>query len=189
MGYAKYLSELWTKPKENFGTERWRAWLMSLRREPAIVRLEKPTRLDKARLLGYKAIQGIFIVRSRVPKGGRKRPKPGHGRRPKRYGRFIETRKSKQLIAEQRAARKFPNAEVINSYWVGEDGKYAWYEVIMADRAQASKHPSFAWLANPANKRRVYRGLTSAGKKSRGLRKKGPSATKFRPSKRSKGTK
>jgi len=189
MGYAKYLAELWTKPKENFGTEKWRAWLMKLRREPAITRLEKPTRLDRARSLGYKAIKGIFIVRCRVPKGGRKRPKPGHGRRPKRYGRFIEIRESNQVVAEARVARKYPNAEVLNSYWVGEDGKYVWYEVILADRAQAANNPKYSWLASPANRGRVYRGLTSAGKKSRGLRVKGPKASKFRPSKRSKGTK
>lgn len=169
MGYQAYLSKLWKTPKANFGTQRWRAWLMQLRREPAILRVEQPTRLDRAHALGYKAKQGFVIVRSRVTKGGRKRPKPGHGRRPKRYGRFIEAAKSDQLIAEGRAARFYPNCEVLNSYWVGEDGNYKWYEIIFADRAQVSKYKNHEWLAK--SKGRVFRGKTSAGKKSRGMRK------------------
>jgi len=46
--------------------------------------------------------------------------------------------KSTQLIAEERAARKYPNLVVLGSYWVGEDGMYEWYEVVMVD----PHHPS-----------------------------------------------
>lgn len=41
--------------------------------------------------------------------------------------------KSAQWIAEERAARKHPNLVVLGSYWVGEDGVYKWYEVVMVD--------------------------------------------------------
>ena len=135
MGYYKYLRELWKKPKKSFGKIAWRDRLVKLRREPAILRVEKPTRIDRARNLGYKAKQGIFVVRARVTKGGRKRPRITGGRRPKRFGQTNFTpAKSDQKIAEQRDAKKYPNAEVMNSYWVGEDGKYKWYEIIFADR-------------------------------------------------------
>lgn len=189
MGYYKYVKDLWKKPKENFdkqfGKNSWRNWLVKLRSQPAIFRIEKPTRPDRARELGYKAKQGIFIIRSRITKGGRKRPKQKGGRRPKRIGRFIEVRKSDKVLAEERAARKYTNAEVLNSYWVGEDGKYKWFEIIMADR----EHPAlkadknYKWLSKPSTRGRVYRGKTSAARKSRGLRKKGKKAVKFRPSK------
>jgi len=104
------------------------------RRQPAVTRIEKPTRLDRARSLGYKAKKGVVVVRSRVPRGGRRKPRPILGRRQKRMGVTKYTpAKSRQLIAEERAARKFPNLEVLNSYWVWQDGRYKWYEVIMVD--------------------------------------------------------
>jgi large subunit ribosomal protein L15e len=190
MGYSKYISKLWKKPKANIGTEKWKAWLMQLRREPAILRVENPTRPDRAHALGYKAKEGFVVVRSRVTKGSSKKPAPRHGRRPKRYGMFTTRRKSDRLIAEEHVAKCYPNCEILNSYWVGEDGRYKWYEVILADRVQVSKYPGYEWLATPANKGRVFRGKTSAGQKSRGLRHRGAKATRqFRPSKRSQGTK
>ena len=44
------------------------------RKENAITRIDKPSRLDRARRLGYKAKQGVVVVRMRVGTGGR-RPK------------------------------------------------------------------------------------------------------------------
>ena len=41
--------------------------------------------------------------------------------------------KSLRLIAEERTAKRFPNLEVLNSYWVGEDGRHKWFEVILVD--------------------------------------------------------
>lgn len=190
MGYAKYLSELWNKPKTKFGAEAWRNYLVKLRGEPAIIRLEHPTRPNRAHALGFKAKEGFLIVRSRVTKGGSKRPKFGHGRKPKHYGRFVTRRKSDQVIAEERVARFYPNCEVLNSYWTGEDGRYKWYDVILADRVQVSKYKGYEWLKTPSNRGRVYRGLTAAGKESRGLTKRShKQAGQFRPSKRSQGTK
>ena len=91
--------------------------------------------------------------------------------------------KSLQRIAEERASRKFPNMEVLNSYWVGEDGRYKWFEVILVD----GHHPSIqsdrnlAWLTDPAHRGRAERGKTSAGMKGRGMRKRGRGTEKTRP--------
>ncbi|MEM5871297.1 MAG: 50S ribosomal protein L15e [Candidatus Aenigmatarchaeota archaeon] len=168
----KALKEIWKRPKKNLG-EIWKQRLIEWRKEEAVKRIEGPTRIDRARALGYKAKQGFVIVRVRIKRGKRKRPKPAKGRVPKKYGRFFSTAKSDQLLCEERAARKSPNLEVLNSYYVGEDGKYKWYEVIMVD----PNHPSIKsdkernWITEKQHKRRVFRGLTSAGKKMRGLRK------------------
>jgi large subunit ribosomal protein L15e len=94
--------------------------------------------------------------------------------------------KSLRLIGEERASRKFPNLEVLNSYWVGEDGRYKWFEVIMVD----PNHPvikadgTINWICEKQHFRRVFRGLTSAGKKVRSLRHRGRGAEKVRPSRR-----
>ena len=164
-----HLRNLWKKPKQHFGKEAWKNWLVELRSRPAFERIEKPTRLDRARALGYKAKQGIIVVRGSMPKGTTKDPKFTGGRRPKRYARRGTRSQSKQALIEKRAARKYPNLEVLNSYWVGEDGKKVWYEIIMVDRDHPSikADRSLSWIQNKRS--RVYRGLTSAGKKARGL--------------------
>jgi len=142
------------------------------RKQPAVLRVERPLRLDRARKLGYKAKQGFVIVRTRVRKGGRKRERPKAGRRQKRMGvDKLKPAKSLQLIAEERTARKFPNLEVLNSYWVWEDGLHKWFEIIMVD----PNHPviksdkNIGWIADAAHHGRVFRGLTSSGREVRGL--------------------
>jgi large subunit ribosomal protein L15e len=177
----KYLSNLWKRPREALGAV-WKQRLTELRKAPTVVRLEGPTRPDRARSLGYKAKEGFAVVRVKVKKGKRKRPKPAGGRRPKRAGRFFTLGKSKQQVAEERASRKFPNMEVINSYYIAEDGEHKWFEVIMADRSHPAvlKDKDISWVASPKHKGRAFRGLTSAGKKGRGLRKKGKGAEKVR---------
>ncbi|NOX72053.1 MAG: 50S ribosomal protein L15e [Candidatus Micrarchaeota archaeon] len=164
----KHLAELWKKPKENLG-QIWKSRLVEIRAEGTVVRVDKPTRPDRARALGYKAKQGFVVVRARVPRGKRKRPKFAGGRKPKTSGRFFPTDKSKQQIAEEKAARKYPNMEVLNSYYLTEDGKHKWYEVILVD----TTHPSVksdkerSWISSKKHSGRAFRGLTSAGKKSR----------------------
>ena len=169
MGYYKYLNKLWKTPKKNFGAAAWRDRLVELRSQPAILRIHRPTRVDRARSLGYKAKPGIFVLRSRVPKGASKRAEIKGGRKPRSSGMFFTPKKSDRRIAEERAANGYPNAEVVNSYWVAEDGRYKWFEVILIDKS----HPvvlSDKNLKHVAQQnRRVYRGLTSSGKKSRGL--------------------
>ena len=134
MGYLKYLAEQWKKPMEGEHGELMRQRMLLWRREPTVVRVSKPTRIDRARALGYKAKQGFVVARVRIRKGGLNRPRPSSGRRPKRMGvHGYSPHKSAQLIAEEKAARKFPNLVVLGSYYVGEDGVYKWYEVIMID--------------------------------------------------------
>jgi large subunit ribosomal protein L15e len=164
----KNMSELWKKPKENLGPL-WKKKLMQWRKENVIVRVEHPTRIDRARSLGYKAKQGFVVARARVIKGKRKRPKPAGGRVPSKAGRFFPPGKSKQQIAEEKVARKFPNLEVLNSYNVGEDGVYKWFECILVDPSHPSirKDKNMKWIAEKQHKGRVFRGLTSSGKKSR----------------------
>jgi len=178
-----YIREMWKRPWEGLvGQLMWER-LQRWRREPAIVRIERPTRLDRARALGYKAKRGVIVVRVRVRRGGRRATRPNKGRKTKNLMVSRRTpKKSLQWIAEERANRKYPNMEVLNSYWVGEDGRYKWFEVILVDRS----HPvilSDPQLSQIAKQRgRVYRGLTSAGRKARGLRRKGKGAEKVRPS-------
>lgn len=184
----KHIRKLWKKPKANM-PELWKQRLIQWRRDPSLIRIEKPTRIDRARSLGYKAKQGYMVVRQRVPKGGHTRPMIKRGRRPKHYRQRMVLGKSYQSIAEERAAKKYPNCEVLNSYWVAKDGLYYWYEIIIIDKA----HPviladkNINWIAQKQHKRRVFRGLTSAARKSRGLRNKGKGAEKIRPSLRAKG--
>ena len=61
MGLYKYIRDLYKQPKDNLG-EVWKQRLLELRRAPATVKLSRPTRIDRARSLGYRAKQGIFIV-------------------------------------------------------------------------------------------------------------------------------
>jgi large subunit ribosomal protein L15e len=70
---------------------------------------------------------------------------------------YLSPGKSLQRQAEEKAARVFPNLEVLNSYWVGQDGVYKFFEVILVDRA----------LSPGGAKGRAFRGLTSASKKGR----------------------
>jgi len=165
-----------------------RRLLRELRKGQAVQRVDKPLKLDRARSAGYKAKQGVVVIRVRVRKGGRRKARPSLGRRPKRMGvKKLTPKKSIQLIAEERAARKYPNLEVLNSYPIGEDGQYHYFEVIMLDpnHPVIQKDPDFKWITHPAQRGRVYRGLTSAGKRSRGLLKKGKGTEKVRPSVRS----
>ncbi|MGA2768296.1 MAG: 50S ribosomal protein L15e [Candidatus Bathyarchaeia archaeon] len=181
----KYIAEAWAKHEKSYVYELMRQRLIEWRRQSVITRIEKPTRLDKARKLGYKAKQGYVVVRVRVRKSGMRKQRPRAGRRPKRMGvKKFKYSKSMLLIAEERVGRKFPNLEVLNSYWVGEDGVSKWFEVVLVD----PHHPVIRaddrinWIGQKQHHRRVFRSLTSAGKKVRGLRRRGRGAEKFRPS-------
>ena len=161
----KYMAEAWRKPEESYVKELMKQRLIKWRKLPSVFRIEKPTRIDRARRLGYKAKRGYVVVLTRVRRGSMSKPRPRSGRRPKRMGvKKHKVSKSLRLIAEEKAARKFPNLEVLNSYWVGEDGRYKWYEVILVDRTLLPE------LKLGKGRGRVFRGLTSAGKKVRGLR-------------------
>ncbi len=183
MGYLKYMKKAWKQPKENM-PEMWRERLLQWRREPVTVRVEHPTRIDRARSLGYKAKQGFVVVRQRVKRGGRLREQFKSGRRSKHMRRNKVVNINYKVIAEQRVQKKYLNCEVLNSYWVAKDGIWTWYEVILVDREhpQILADPALKWVSKGKHKGRVFRGKTSAGRKSRGLMKKGKGAEKVRPS-------
>ncbi|EHP83616.1 50S ribosomal protein L15e [Methanotorris formicicus] len=192
MGVYKYIRDAWKRPKDSYVKQLLWERMQQWRREPSVVRIERPTRLDRARNLGYKPKQGIVVVRVRVRRGGLRKQRPTGSKKPATLGvKKITMGKSIQRIAEERAARKYPNMEVLNSYWVGEDGKYKWYEVILVD----PHHPvikadkNLNWICTGKHKGRAFRGLTSAGKKGRGLRNKGKGAEKVRPSIKAHGRK
>jgi large subunit ribosomal protein L15e len=181
----KYIAQEWAKPEESFVEELNRQRLVQWRKQPSTLRIENPTRLDKARKLGYKAKQGVVVARTKVRRGGSRKIRPKAGRRPKRMGvAKFKPGKSLRLIAEERTARKFPNMEVLNSYWVGEDGKHKWFEVILVDPNSPSvkSDKDLGWIVEKQHKKRVHRSLTSAGKKVRSLRHRGIGAEKSRPS-------
>ena len=163
----KYLNEVET-PKELI-----RERLMEWRQDYAMVRLDKPTRLVRARTLGYRAKKGFIVVRVRVRRGGRRKARPSSARRQRHMGSKLYTpHKSMLLIAQERVARKFPNLRVLNGYWVGEDGQNKWFDIILVDPNYPTifKDKRINWICKSSMKGRVYRGLTSAGKKVRGLR-------------------
>lgn len=183
MGLYKYIREAWTGHEisdPELQTKRLSEW----RAQPVTFRVDKPTRLDRARSLGYKAKPGFIIVRQRVDRGGRMRATIRKGRRTAHRRHKLILKQNYQQIAEQRAQKSYVNCEVLNSYEVGKDGTHYWYEIILVD----TSHPAIkadkniAWITNPANRNRVFRGLTSAGKRGRGMMNKGKGAEKVRPS-------
>lgn len=187
-----YVRDAWKVPAKSgvkeLQWERMQVW----RREGSVVKLHRPTRIDRARSLGYKAKQGVTVVRVSVRRGGRRASRYVRGRRTARMGVNTKTAgKSIQRIAEERASRKHPNMEVLNSYWVGQDGKQKWYEVILVDPHHPSvqQDSSLNWLAGGSHKNRAERGKTSAGMKGRGMGKRGRGTEKCRPSIRSHGNK
>lgn len=183
----QYIAKAWKRPDASFVKELMWHRAVEWRRQPAVFRIEKPTRLDRARRLGYKAKQGFVLARVRVGRSGFRKRRPTSGRRQRKMGvSKFKLAKSIKLIAEERANKEFPNLEVLNSYWVWEDGRYKWFEVIMVDPSHPAirSDKNINWICNSAHRKRVYRGLTSAGKEVRGLHHRGRGAEKVRPSRK-----
>lgn len=178
-GLYHYIKEAWKKPERKTLRERMTEW----RKSPVLEKVDKPLRIDRARSLGYKDKKGFVIVRARIKRGGHKRPRPDKGRRSKRLHTRKNLRMNYKQIAEQRAARKFTNLEVLNSYQIGKDGIHYFYEIILVDpeRPEIKKDKSLNKKINSKNSKKPFRGLTSSGKKSRGLREKSKES-KTRPS-------
>ncbi|MEM0160181.1 MAG: 50S ribosomal protein L15e [Thermoplasmata archaeon] len=178
-----FIREAWNKPKDTYVRKLQWERLIEWRKSPTVTRVEHPTRLDRARALGYKAKQGYIIVRARVRRGGLNKPQIRAGRKPKRKGIVkITMKKSIQRIAEERANKHYPNMEVLNSYWVGQDGRHKYYEVILVDRSHPviKNDPKISWISNQRG--RAQRGKTRVGQKNRGLTKKGRGSENSRPS-------
>ena len=135
-----YITQTWLRMwKEN--SDELKSKAIAWRTEPTIHRIERPSRLDRAHRLGYKAKQGIVVVRARVGRGGMRKQRPVSGRRPKHIGVVhIKQGINMRKVAERRVNEKFPNLEVLGSYFLHKDGMNIWYEVILADPS----HPSIS---------------------------------------------
>lgn len=142
MAYS-YMEESWQNP-----TAEMKDWLrrsaITWRREPVVKRVTRPTKLVTARRLGYKAKPGIIVVRIRIRRGGARKPRPVSGRRQKAMGINKFTRSlGIQEIAERRAARRYPNMTIQNSYHLFSDGTSHWYEVILVDRSRGELYHQY----------------------------------------------
>ena len=173
------MRDAWKKPDVKILRERMIEW----RKCGAITKVEKPLRIDRARSLGYKAKKGVTVVRIKIKRGGHKKSRPNKARRTKRLHIRKNLRMNYQEIAETRVARKYVNMEILGSYWIGKDGMNYFYEVICIDpsKAEIKSDKEMKFMTKPGHKNRPLRGLTSAAKKSRGLRNKHPTS-KVRPS-------
>lgn len=179
-GITHYLREAWKKPDLATLRERMIEW----RRGNVFTKVDKPLRLDRARALGYKAKKGFVVVRVRIGRGGRRRERAGvKGRKTRKQTNRKTLKMNYKWVAEIRASRKFKNLEVLNSYWIGKDGKHYFYEVIMVDpsKPEIKSDRTLRWLYDGTQKKRAERGITSSARKSRGLRNRGPEL-KVRPS-------
>ena len=127
--------KIWLKLwKENSPELRDR--VITWRKQDAVTRIEKPSRILRARRLGYKAKQGIIVVRMRVGTGGMRRKRPTGGRRPKHLGvTRIKAAVNMKQVAERRVLERYPNMALLGSYFIYKDGMHYWYEVILADRS------------------------------------------------------
>jgi len=128
-----YQDQIWLKMWRENAPE-LRAKAVEWRRQNSLVRVERPSRIQKARQLGYKAKQGIVVIRMRVGRGNMRRKRPVAGRRPKHLGVLrIKPAISMQKVAERRVLERHPNMKLLGSYYLYQDGLYLWYEVILAD--------------------------------------------------------
>ncbi|KAK3101313.1 hypothetical protein FSP39_002627 [Pinctada imbricata] len=176
MGAYKYMQEIYRKKQSDVLRFLLRVRCWQYRQLSAIHRAPKPSRPDKARRLGYRAKQGYVIYRVRVRRGGRKRPVPKgatYGKPTNQGVNQLKFQRSLRSVAEERAGKKCGALRVLNSYWVAQDSTYKFFEIVMVDPFHKAirRDPKIQWLCKPVHKHRELRGLTSAGKNSRGLGK------------------
>ena len=111
------------------------------RKQNVLTRIDRPSRIARARRLGYKAKQGIIVVRMRVGAGGMRKQRPTGGRRPKHLGvTRIKADVSMKQVAERRVLERYPNMRLLGSYFLYNDSIHYWFEIILADPS----HPRIA---------------------------------------------
>lgn len=189
MGAYKYMEEL-AKRKQCDSMryiQRLRTW--EYRQLPTVHRAVTLSRPDKARRLGFKAKQGFAVFRTRVRRGGRKKKNSKgivYGKPVNQGINKMKPARSLKSFAEERVGRRASNMRVLNSYWVGEDATYKYFEVITVDPSHTSIRgdPRINWIVSSKHKHRELRGLTAAGRKARGLQGKGVKNNRFSPSRR-----
>ena len=164
MGAYKYLEELWKKKQSDVMRFILRLRTWEYRQLAVIHRASRPSRPDKARRLGYKAKEGFVIYRTRVRRGGRKKPVSKgivYGKPASQGVLQLKWKRNLRSLAEERVGRKLGGLRVLNSYWVGQDGTYKFYEVILVDPAHNGirNDPKLNWITKPVNKHRELRGF------------------------------
>ncbi|THC90409.1 hypothetical protein EYZ11_010128 [Aspergillus tanneri] len=176
MGALKYVEEIQKKKQSDVIRFLLRVRCWELRQLNVIHRASRPSRPDKARRLGYKAKQGYVVYRIRVRRGGRKRPAPKgatYGKPTNQGINQLKYQRALRATAEERVGRRCANLRVLNSYWINQDSTYKYFEVILVDPQHKAirRDARINWICNPVHKHRESRGLTSTGKKSRGINK------------------
>jgi large subunit ribosomal protein L15e len=174
MGASKYIKQTFQEEWKGSEDENYnyraimQARTIEYRKEPkSVVKLDVPTNIPAARKVGYRAKQGIFVVRVSVRKGSGTYHRPKNKRRPKRQGQAKLTRRiNTQGMAEQRASKKFENAEVLGSYKIAEDGQKHYFEIILLDSNAKTirKDKKLKWMVFGKQKGRAERGKTFAGR-------------------------
>merc|ERR1711916_252298 len=111
------------------------------------------------------------IYRVRIRGGGRKKQvtKGKTMGKPRNQGvNEQKPNKSRKQVAEERAGRACPNLRVLNSYFVGADSTYKFFEVILVDPLHKAifRDPAINWISSNKHNHRELRGKTAAGKNS-----------------------
>lgn len=177
MGAYKYMQEFWRNKQSDVMRFLLRIRCWQYRQLSVVHRVTRPSRPEKARRLGYKAKQGFVVYRIRIRRGCRKKqaPKGATYGKTKNHGvNELKPKRNLQAIAEERVGRRVAKSlRVLNSYWVAQDSTFKFYEVICIDpfHKAVRRDPKINWICNPVHKHRELRGLTSAGRKHRGLGK------------------
>jgi len=93
--------------------------------------------------------------------------------KPVHQGVFMQFARRLQSVAEERVGRHCGALRVLNSYWVGEDSTFKYFEVILMDPMHNAirNNPKHNWVCAGVQKHRELRGITSQGKRSRGVGK------------------
>uniref|UniRef100_A0A2K5L3V2 Ribosomal protein L15 n=1 Tax=Cercocebus atys TaxID=9531 RepID=A0A2K5L3V2_CERAT len=159
VGAYKYIQELWRKKQCDVMHFLLRVHCWQDRKLSAVHRAHHSTRPHRTR--PRKAKQDYVICRIRVHHGGRKLPVP----KGATYSKPVHHGVNQLKFAQ--------NLQSVNSYWVGEDSAYRFFEVILIDPFHKAirRNPDAQWITKPVHKPREMCGLTFAGQKSRGLGK------------------
>lgn len=177
MGAYKYMQEFARNKQSDVMRFLLRIRCWQYRQLSVVHRVPRPSRPEKARRLGYKAKQGFVVYRIRIRRGCRKKqaPKGATYGKTKNHGvNELKPKRNLQAIAEERVGRRVAKSlRVLNSYWVAQDSTFKFYEVICIDPFHKAirRDPKINWICKPVHKHRELRGLTSAGRKHRGLGK------------------
>lgn len=174
MAFTQILREIHRKKQTDIMKYMTRVAVVEARQNDVVHRKEKPLFLDRARKLGYKAKQGVTVWGVRIRKGDAIRNYNNGNTRGKCVNAGIHQIKStlnKQALAEQIIGQQLGSLRILGSYKIGQDLRYHHFEVIMVDpnHNAVRNNRVLNWICNPVHKHREMRGLTSAGRKSRGL--------------------